>query len=102
MSARYIIVGAMRRKIRLQRLSEPVNPTSTTSDSSTPVKWRSWIKRGIEEFGAAFELAGFKNAIVVKMHLRHREDPNWSVDDIRHSVFDGLPSTGTVIMPQCC
>ena len=41
----------------------------------------------------AFEAAGFKNAIIAKKAPTAEEDPDWSPEDVRHSVIRWLPST---------
>ena len=52
-----------------------------------------WVKKGIEEWQAAFEAAGFKNGIVAKEAPSASEDPDWSAEDVRYSVIRWLPST---------
>jgi hypothetical protein len=48
-------------------LVEPIKPIVYYLDPATPEKLRKYIKMGIEEW-QAFEGAGFKNAIIAKMH----------------------------------
>jgi len=71
-------------------ISEPVKPITYYVDPATPAKWRSWIKKGIEDWQPAFEAAGFKNGIVAK---DPPDDPEWSPEDARYSVIRWLPST---------
>jgi hypothetical protein len=61
-------------------------------DRATPVKWRKYIKQGIEDWQVAFEEAGFKNAIIAKDPPSIEEDPDWSPEDIRYSVVRYLAS----------
>ena len=61
-------------------------------DRATPVKWRKYLKQGIEDWQAAFEEAGFKNAIIAKDPPTKEEDPEWSPEDIRYSVIRYLAS----------
>ena len=61
-------------------------------DRATPVKWRKYIKQGIEDWQVAFEEAGFKNAIIAKDPPSVEEDPDWSPEDIRYSVVRYLAS----------
>ena len=58
-----------------------------------PTKWVPWLKKGIEDWNEAFEAAGFKNAIIGKEAPTPQEDPDWSPEDVRHSVIRWLPST---------
>ena len=61
-------------------------------DRATPVKWRQFIKDGIEDWQVAFEAAGFKEAIIAKDPPTKEEDPDWSPEDIRYSVVRYLAS----------
>lgn len=61
-------------------------------DRATPVKWRKYIKQGIEDWQVAFEAAGFKDAIIAKDPPTVEEDPEWSPEDVRYSVVRYLAS----------
>jgi putative NIF3 family GTP cyclohydrolase 1 type 2 len=61
-------------------------------DRATPVKWRTYIKQGIEDWQVAFEAAGFKDAIIAKDAPTIEEDPEWSPEDVRYSVVRYLAS----------
>jgi hypothetical protein len=74
-------------------ISDPVRPIVFYIDAATPVKWRDWIKKAVEEWQPAFEAAGFSNAIQVRMAPDRSEDPEYDPDDIRYSVIRWLPST---------
>lgn len=74
-------------------ISEPVKPIVYYIDSATPVKYREYMKRGVEAWQKAFEAAGFKNAIIAKMAPTRQEDPDFSPEDARYSVIRWLPST---------
>lgn len=65
------------------QMVEPAKPIVFYIDNSTPYQWRSYIKKGIEDWQIAFEKAGFKNAIIAKeitdsMHV-DMDDVNYSV-----------------------
>lgn len=66
-------------------LVEPVKPIVYYIDPATPVKWRPYIKQGIEDWKVAFEAAGFKNAIIAKDPPSPSEDPDFSPEDARYS-----------------
>jgi hypothetical protein len=57
-----------------------------------PDKWRPWLKKGVEDWQAAFEKAGFKNAIIAKDAPSEKEDPTWSAEDARYATIRWLPS----------
>ncbi|MFM2394970.1 MAG: hypothetical protein RLZZ546_2953 [Bacteroidota bacterium] len=56
-------------------------------DPATPLKWRPYLKQGVEDWQKAFEKAGFKNAIIAKDPPSPEEDPEWSPEDVRYSVI---------------
>lgn len=65
------------------QLVEPARPIVFYIDNSTPYQWRPYIKKGIEEWQAAFEQAGFKNAI----QAREMSDSiAIDADDVNYSV----------------
>lgn len=74
-------------------LSEPVRPIVYYIDPATPAQWIPWIRKGVEDWQPAFEAAGFRNAIVARNAPTPAEDPEWSAEDIRHTVVRWLPST---------
>ena len=68
-------------------LVEPVKPIVYYIDPATPLKWRPYLKEGIEDWNKAFEQAGFKNAIMAKDPPSKEEDPEFSPEDVRYSVI---------------
>ncbi len=65
-------------------LSEPIEPIVWWMENSTPIEWREIITEGVLEWNKAFEKAGFKNAMVVKMQP---DDANWDAGDLRYNVL---------------
>ncbi|MBC2845041.1 zinc-dependent metalloprotease [Winogradskyella flava] len=74
-------------------LVEPVKPIVYYLDPATPMKFRTYMKEGIELWQKAFEAAGFKNAIIAKDPPSKEEDPEFSPEDIRYSVVRYVAST---------
>ena len=68
-------------------LVEPVKPIVYYIDPATPLKWRPYLKQGVDDWNKAFEEAGFKNAIMAKDPPSPEEDPEFSPEDIRYSVI---------------
>lgn len=64
---------------------EPVKPIIFYIDPGTPHEWRSWIKRGVEDWKPAFEAAGFRNAIIARDPPSRAEDPDFDMDDVRYN-----------------
>jgi len=69
--------------------SEPVKPIVFYIDSATPAKWVPFVKRGVESWQAAFEAAGFRNAIQAREMPKN--DPEFSAEDARYSVIHWVP-----------
>ncbi|MCF6295788.1 MAG: zinc-dependent metalloprotease [Flavobacteriaceae bacterium] len=79
-------------KFKQGELVEPKKQIVYYIDRATPVKWRKYIKQGINDWQVAFEAAGFKNAIIAKDPPTIEEDPEWSPEDVRYSVVRYLAS----------
>ena len=95
-------------------LSEPVKPITYWLENTTPKELRPFIKKGVLAWNIAFEQAGFKNAIEVKVQP---DDSDWDAGDIRYNVlrwtsspnppFGGYgpsftnPRTGEIIGADC-
>ncbi|MEZ4797927.1 MAG: zinc-dependent metalloprotease [Flavobacteriaceae bacterium] len=79
-------------KFKRGELVEPKKQIVYYIDRATPVKWRKYIKQGIEDWQVAFEEAGFKNAIIAKDPPTVEEDPEWTPEDVRYSVVRYLAS----------
>ena len=72
-------------------LCYPKQPITYYVDPDTPDQWKPWIRRAILDWQPAFEAAGFKNGIVPGEVPKN--DPDWSPEDIRHTMVRWLPST---------
>ncbi|UAM98593.1 zinc-dependent metalloprotease [Polaribacter litorisediminis] len=66
------------------KLSEPVTPITWWIENTTPLEWRETIKEGVLAWNIAFEKAGFKNAMVVKVQPN---DADWDAGDVRYNVL---------------
>ena len=86
----YITRWRLEKKDPNAAISDPVKPIIWYIDPATPQVWRPYIKQGIEDWRAAFEQAGFSNAIFC---LEPPDDPDWDPEDARYSVIRYLPST---------
>ena len=90
---RFITRWRLEKKDPAAALSEPVKPITYYIDPATPAKWVPYLKKGVESWQAAFEAAGFKNAVIAKDAPTPEQDPDWSPEDARYSVIRWLPST---------
>ncbi len=73
-------------------LSEPIKPITYYLGSEIPTKWKPYVKKGVEAWNAAFEKAGFKNAVVCREIPSKEEDPEFDDEDVRYTVVRWLPS----------
>ncbi|WP_109830980.1 zinc-dependent metalloprotease [Reichenbachiella versicolor] len=72
-------------KYKAGQLVEPKKPIVYYIDPATPSNWKSYIKKGVLDWNLAFEEAGFKNAIQVK--IPDVDDQDFDIDDVRYSVI---------------
>lgn len=65
-------------------ISEPVEPIVWWIENTTPHEWRDAIRQGVEDWNIAFEAAGFRNALVVKVQP---DDADWDAGDVNYNVL---------------
>jgi hypothetical protein len=71
-------------------VSEPVKPIVFYVDPATPKAFVPYVKRGVTDWNAAFEAAGFRNAI--QAMDSPATDAEWSSEDARVSMIRWVPS----------
>ena len=71
-------------------LVEPIKPIVYYIDPATPKQWRPYLIAGVNDWQAAFEQAGWKNAIRAEEWPEDR--PDMSMEDARFSVIRYLAS----------
>ncbi len=74
----------LKKKDPAAAISEPVKPITWWMENSTPVEWRETITNAVLQWNIAFEKAGFKNAMEVKLQP---DDADWDAGDIRYNVL---------------
>jgi hypothetical protein len=72
-------------------LCYPKKPIVYYVDPATPEKWKPYIRKAITDWQVAFEAAGFKDGIIAADPPAN--DPDWSPEDIRHTMVRWLAST---------
>lgn len=65
-------------------LSEPVEPITFWIENTTPVEFRDTIRKAALSWNKAFETAGFKEAVVVKVQP---DKAAWDAGDIHYNVL---------------
>lgn len=79
----------LKKKDPLAALSEPVEPIVWWVENTTPVEYRQTIVEAGLKWNEAFEKAGFKNAVVMKIMP---DDAKWDPADIRYNVIRWVSS----------
>ena len=87
--SRHRLVPKDKKKYLSGQLSEPEKQIVFYIDPATPKKWVPYLIQGVNDWNVAFEVAGFKNAIVAK---ELPEDGSVSLEDARYSAIRYLPS----------
>lgn len=85
----YIHRWHLKKKDPHAALSEPVEPIVWWVENTTPVELRQTVINAGLQWNAAFEKAGFKNAVVMKMMP---DDADWDPADIRYNVIRWVSS----------
>ncbi|MCE3282930.1 MAG: hypothetical protein K0Q66_1667 [Chitinophagaceae bacterium] len=70
-------------------VSEPVEPIVWWVENTTPLEYRQTIIEAGLKWNEAFEKAGFKNAVVMKVMP---DDANWDPADVRYNVIRWVSS----------
>ena len=74
----------LQKKDPSKKISEPIEPITFWIENTTPYDLRDYIRDGVLAWNIAFEEAGFKDAIVVKVQP---DDAPWDAGDIRYNVL---------------
>lgn len=72
---------------------QPMKPITYHVDPSVPPRWRPTVKRAIEVWNAAFEEAGFANAVVAVLPGEPAWPSDYSAGDLRYSSISWSVST---------
>ena len=87
----------LKKKDPTAKLSEPVEPIVFWIENTTPLEYRDIIKEAGEKWNEAFEKAGFKNAVVMKIMP---DTASWDPADISYNVIrwvsSAYPSYGAI------
>lgn len=70
-------------------LSEPVEPIVWWVENTTPLEYRDAVVAAGNKWNEAFEKAGFKNAVVMKIQP---DDADWDAGDVRYNVIRWVSS----------
>jgi len=87
---RFIQRFRLEKKDPAAAVSDPVKPIVFYIDPATPRAFVPFVKRGVEDWAAAFEAAGFRNAI--QAIDAPASDDEWSGEDARYSMVRWTPN----------
>lgn len=87
----YILRWRLEKKDPNARVSEPVKPIVFWVDNAVPKPYRKAVRDGILAWNEAFEMIGFKNAVVVN---QMPDDADWDHADMRYNVVRWVSSPG--------
>lgn len=79
----------LKKKDPTATLSEPVEPIVWWIENTTPVEYRATVMEAGNKWNEAFEKAGFKNAVVMKLQP---DNADWDAGDIRYNVIKWVSS----------
>ncbi len=89
---RYINRWKLEKRDAELELSPPKEPIVFIIEDTVPVKWRRWVREGIEDWNRAFEKIGFDQAIVVHQQTKDNEYSNYDPEDARYNFFRWIVS----------
>ncbi len=83
------------------KVSPPVEPIKFYIEHTTPVRYRRWVKKGVEFWNEAFEKVGISDAIVVEYQDKStNEHMDKDPEDVRYNFIRWLNNNvGTAIAP---
>lgn len=73
-------------------LSPPKEPIVFYIEKTVPIRWRRWVRAGIEEWNKAYEKIGYSDAIVVYQQTDDNEFANIDPEDARYNFFRWIVS----------
>ncbi|WP_428390006.1 zinc-dependent metalloprotease [Mucisphaera sp.] len=73
-------------------LSPPKEPIVFIIEKTVPIRWRRWVRAGIEDWNKAFEQIGYVDAIVVQQQTDTNEFANIDPEDARYNFLRWIVS----------
>ncbi len=99
---RYITRWRLEKRDPSLKVSPPVTPIRFYIEHTTPVRYRRWVKQGIEYWNKAFEEVGFSDAIeVLYQDPRSPDTMELDPEDVQYNFIRWLNNdVGTAIGPS--
>lgn len=73
-------------------MSPPKEPIVIYIDKNVPIKYRRWVREGIESWNTAFEKVGFVGAIEVRQQTETNQFKDFDPEDARYNFFRWIAS----------
>ncbi len=73
-------------------MSPPKEPIVMYIEHTVPVKYRRWVREGIESWNKAFEAIGYVDAIEVRQQTKTNDFANLDPEDARYNFFRWIAS----------
>jgi hypothetical protein len=89
---RYINRWHLEKQDNSLRMSPPKEPIVIYIEKTVPVKYRRWIKEGIEDWNKAFEKVGIIGAIEVRQQTDTNQFKDFDPEDARYNFFRWITS----------
>lgn len=99
---RYVTRWRLEKRDPNLKVSPPVTPIRFYIEHTTPVRYRRWVKQGVEYWNKAFEKVGFSDAIeVYYQDARTGDHMNLDPEDVQYNFIRWLNNdVGTAIGPS--
>ncbi len=89
---RYINRWKLEKRDPSLELSPPKQPIVFIIEKTVPIRWRRWVREGIEVWNRAFEKIGYVGAIVVQQQTEDNEYAHFDPEDARYNFFRWIVS----------
>ena len=99
---RYVTRWRMEKRDPSLKISPPVKPIRFYIEHTTPVRYRRWVKQGIEYWNKAFEQIGFSDAVeVYYQDAKTGDNMDLDPEDVQYNFVRWLNNdVGTAIGPS--
>lgn len=95
---RYIQRWQLEKQDPSLELSPPKEPIVFIIEKTVPIRWRRYVREGIEEWNRAFEKIGFVDAIIVQQQTETNEYAGYDPEDARYNFFRWIVSGSAFAM----
>lgn len=84
---RYINRWNLKKQDPTLELSPTATPITWYIEQTVPIRWRRYVREGIEEWNKAYEKCGFANAVQVLQQEKDNDAARYDPEDVRYNFF---------------